>query len=209
MSKLLITWHGHSCFTVSADDYRIVFDPYAPGSVPGLSPLALTADQVLCSHEHHDHGFTGAVSLREPRAADSPFDILKIDTFHDDNGGAKRGPNRIHILQTDGLRIAHMGDLGCIPDSRQMEQLKNLDAVLIPVGGYYTIDADCAWDLVARLSPRIVIPMHYRSDIFGFAEIERLEEYPKRCNNLVTYDTDTIEITKDTKAQTAILKYCG
>ena len=51
--------------------------------------------------------------------------------------------------------------------------------------------------------------MHYRSDIFGFAEIERLEEYTKRCNNLVTYDTDTIEITKDTKAQTAILKYCG
>lgn len=209
MSKLTITWHGHSCFTVSANDYRIVFDPYAPGSVPGLSPLALTADQILCSHDHHDHACTDAVSLRETPAAGSPFDILKIDTFHDDDNGAKRGPNRIHILQTGDLRLAHLGDLGCIPNARQMEQLKNLDVILIPVGGYYTIDANCAWELIARLSPRVVIPMHYRSDTFGFPVIERLEEFTKRCNNIVTYDTDTMEITKDTRAQTAILKYCG
>ena len=65
MNKLTITWHGHSCFTISCNGYDVVLDPYAPGSVPGLPELSLTADMVLCSHEHSDHGYTQAVRIRE------------------------------------------------------------------------------------------------------------------------------------------------
>lgn len=205
MSNISITWHGHSCFTVSCDGYSIVLDPYAPGSVPGYPPLSLTANQVLCSHQHGDHGYTDAVSI-SGYEGQTPFHIQTIDTYHDDAKGTLRGTDRIHILEAAGLRIAHMGDLGCELEPEQMEKLKNLDAVLIPVGGYYTIDAAQARALVCALSPRVVIPMHYRSDTFGYDVIGRLEEYTKLCDDCVMYDTNTIVVDKDTKKQTAILK---
>ncbi len=101
MSKLTITWHGHSCFTISADGYDVVLDPYAPGSVPGLGDLSLTADMVLCSHEHSDHGFTDAVRIRTG-GAENPFQITKIDTFHDDASGSL---NRCGHLHRKHLRL--------------------------------------------------------------------------------------------------------
>lgn len=155
--SITITWHGHSCFSVSADGYSIVLDPYAPDSVPGLPPLSLSASQVLCSHGHSDHGYTDAVDLSAGKQG-SPFTVTVIQTFHDDQNGSLRGENRIHILEADGLRIAHLGDLGCTLEPGQMELLKDLDAIMIPVGGYYTIDAAQARALVEAVKPRIVIP---------------------------------------------------
>lgn len=206
MSKeqITITWHGHSCFTVTAGGYSIVLDPYAPESVPGLSALDLTADQVLWSHGHSDHCYPDAVHLTES-AKKNPFNILKIDTYHDDQKGKLRGENRIHILEFRGLRIAHMGDLGCMLTASQTEQLKRLDAVMIPVGGYYTIDAPQAKLVTHLLSPRVVIPMHFRSDTFGYPVIERLEEYTRLCKDVVNYDSNTITIDETTRPQTAVL----
>ena len=102
MNSISITWNGHSCFTVEKDGFSIVFDPYGPNTVPGLAPLSLTADMVLCSHEHGDHGYTDAVTLKHS-GTKNPFSITKIDTWHDPEQGALRGPNRIHILEADGL----------------------------------------------------------------------------------------------------------
>lgn len=204
MSKITITWHGHSCFMISSDGYDVVLDPYKPDSVPGLASLSLTADMTLCSHDHFDHGYTDAVCLRK-EGKKNPFTITVLDTFHDDAGGTLRGTNRIHILEADGLRIAHFGDLGCALNEEQTEQLKGLDAVLIPVGGYYTIDAAQAFELVQALSPRVVVPMHYRSDSFGFPVIARLEAFTSRCGNVINYDTNHIVIDKETVPQTAIL----
>ena len=84
MNSISITWNGHSCFTVEKDGFSIVFDPYGPNTVPGLAPLSLTADMVLCSHEHGDHGYTDAVTLRHS-GTKNPFSITKIDTWHDRN----------------------------------------------------------------------------------------------------------------------------
>ena len=108
MNSISITWNGHSCFTVEKDGFSIVFDPYGPNTVPGLAPLSLIADMVLCSHEHGDHGYTDAVTLKHS-GTKNPFSITKIDTWHDPEQGALRGPNRIHILESNGLKIAHMG----------------------------------------------------------------------------------------------------
>lgn len=205
MTSISVTWNGHSCFTIEKDGFSIVFDPYAPDSVPGLAPLSLTADMVLCSHEHSDHGFKEAVTIRQ-HSAENPFSITKIDTWHDPEHGALRGPNRIHILESDGLKIVHMGDIGCPLTREQKEMLKHPDIIMIPIGGYYTIDALQAKEMTDALEPRVIIPMHYRSDTFGYPVIGRLEEFTSLCRNVVKYDSSTLILAPDTKPQTAVLK---
>lgn len=203
MSNIIIQWHGHSCFSVTADNYTIVLDPFADGSVPGIGNIRPEANAVLCSHYHSDHGCAEVVTVTEKE--NCPFEILKIDTYHDDVQGTKRGENRIHILETDGIRIVHFGDLGCMLTSEQAELLKKADVLMIPVGGFYTIDAAQAKEIVSLLDPKVVIPMHYRSDTFGYPVIGRLEEFTKYYNNVVNYATDTLVIDENTKVQTAVL----
>ena len=155
-----ITWLGHSCFTVESQGYRIVLDPYKDGTVPGLAPVRVEADQVLCSHGHDDHCGTEGVSLRQGRP--SPFTVETIDTWHDDKNGAKRGPNTIHILSDGQCRVAHLGDLGCDLTPEQTDRLRSLTALLVPVGGFFTINATQAKKLAEEIAPTVVIPMHYR-----------------------------------------------
>ena len=107
---ITVRWLGHACFKVEKGAYSVVLDPYAPGSVPGLPDIRTDANLVLCSHGHSDHGCAEAVTLRP--AQDCPFSVTKIETFHDACGGTQRGPNTIHVLEADGVRIAHFGDQG-------------------------------------------------------------------------------------------------
>ena len=99
-----------------------------------------------------------------------------------------------------------MGDIGCPLTREQKDLLKHLDAILIPVGGYYTIDAAQAKAVVDDLAPRVVIPMHYRSDHFGYPVIGRLEEFTGLCRNVVEYDSNGLLLTAETRPQTAVLK---
>ena len=105
--------------------------------------------------------------------------------------------------------MAHLGDLGCTLEPEQMEKLKGLDALMIPVGGFYTIDAKQAKALVDQLQPRVTIPMHYRGDGFGYEVTGPLEDYLALCRdqNVVRYPGNTLELTPDTPAQTAVLTY--
>ena len=201
-----ITWHGHSCFSLETAAGTLVLDPYLDNYVPGLSPLKLTADQVLCSHGHGDHGAAQLVPLS---GRPTPFEVETLDTFHDPEQGTLRGKNTVHILSAEGLRVAHLGDLGCMPTPEQVETLKGLDAVLIPVGGFYTIDAAQAKALVDDINPRVVVPMHYRSDSFGFDVLGTVEDYAALCGNVVRHPGNTLELTADTPAQTALLTYQG
>ena len=199
-----LIWNGHSCFTLETAEGSVVFDPYRDGSVPGLSPIRLTADLVLCSHDHRDHGARELVGLtgRTPS-----FSVETISTFHDPEGGALRGPDTIHIVAAEGMRLAHLGDLGCIPTPEQLDRLRGLDVLLIPVGGYYTIDASQAQELVEELKPRIVVPMHYRSDTFGYEVIARLEDFLALRSDVVRYPGSALELTPHTPTQTAVLTY--
>ena len=211
MSKhIKIKWLGHACFKVIYDDYAILFDPFQPGSVPGLKPVDEAADLVICSHGHRDHGNTEAAKIRTPKAQ-NPFKISAIKCFHDNAGGSLRGDNKITVADVDGIRIAHFGDLGCELTRKQLAEIGPLDVAMIPVGGYYTIDAQGAKNLMELIGPRVIIPMHYRDDEagFGYDEISTLNEftllYP--VGDVIFYDEDSIEIDKDTKKQVAILKY--
>ena len=145
-----ITWHGHSCFEVEADGYRVVLDPYKDGSVEGLSPLSLEADAVLCSHSHGDHNAVEVVSMRKDNKT-CPFQVEILETYHDDVKGTKRGPNKIHILSLNGIRVAHFGDLGCSLSDSELETIGALDAAMIPVGGFYTISGEEAAELAEKL----------------------------------------------------------
>ena len=199
-----ITWLGHSCFRVESRGYTAVLDPYADGSVEGLLPVRETADLVLCSHEHGDHNARDLVTLREGKAP--VFRVETISTYHDDQKGAKRGPNTIHILDDGVFRAAHAGDLGCALSGEELEKLKGLDVLMVPVGGYYTIDAAQARALVNAVKPRIVIPMHYRGQGFGFDVLAELEDYTRLCGDVVYYGGSVLELTKDLPVQTAVLK---
>ena len=176
MASIQIQWLGHSCFRVECQGYAVVLDPFEPGSVPGLRDIQQTADQVLCSHQHHDHNYRAGVALRQDGPA-NPFTITALPSFHDGCGGAKRGPNTIHLLEAQGLRVAHLGDIGAMPAPDVVEQLQNLDAVLVPVGGFYTVGPKEAKEIVDALQARVVIPMHYRSDAFGFDVLAPVEDF--------------------------------
>lgn len=199
-----ITWLGHSCFAVESQGYRIVLDPYQDGSVPGLAPVRIEADQVLCSHGHSDHCGTEGVSLR--RGAPSPFTVETIDTWHDDKNGAKRGPNTIHILDDGQCRVAHLGDLGCDLTAAQKDTLRGLTALLIPVGGFFTINAAQARELAGELAPTVVIPMHYRGKGFGFPVIGKVDRFTKLCSNVIAYPGAGLELTPQISRQTAVLE---
>lgn len=136
-----ITWLGHSCFVVESAGWRVVLDPYYVETYPALH---IEADEALCSHGHRDHDFLEAVTLLGRDKSESPFTVETVSTFHDDKKGSLRGENAIHILRAEGMTLVHCGDLGHELNEEQLAAVKGCDALLIPVGGYYTIDAKTA-----------------------------------------------------------------
>ena len=199
-----LIWHGHSCFTVETADGSAVFDPYADGMVPGLQPLAVTGDAVFCSHRHDDHNAVEKVTL-----TGKPFtaQVETIPCYHDGKRGLQRGKNTIHILSAEGMRVAHLGDLGHGLKGAALDKLRGVDALLIPVGGFFTIDAATANELAKAVAPRVVVPMHYRLGGMGFDVLSELSAFTSLRSDVVEYDTNTLELTADTPAQTAVLRY--
>lgn len=169
-----LTWYGHACFLVETAEGSLVFDPYEPGSVPGLSLPPLKADAVVCSHGHRDHCHSAGVTLSGRKPG---FRLRSIPCFHDDRGGALRGENRITVLEAEGKRLAHLGDLGHALTAEQLAALGEVDVLLIPVGGYYTIGADTAAELVGAIRPKLCIPMHYSGPGFGYDVIGPVENF--------------------------------
>ena len=199
-----LIWHGHSCFSVEAAGCTAVFDPYGDGSVPGLAPLRLTADAVFCSHGHGDHNARELITLS---GRDFPLPVEEIPSYHDDRLGMLRGRNTIRILSAEGLRVAHLGDLGHMPSKKALAALRGVDALLIPVGGHFTIDALTARTVADAIAPRVVIPMHYRLGGMGYEVIGTLDQFTALCRDVRVYETNTFELGADTPAQTAVLTY--
>ena len=200
---MIIQWNGHSCFTLKTAQGTVVLDPYAPGSVPGLPPLKLTADAVLCSHGHADHNYVQGVELSGRPCG---VQVEALPCFHDGARGAKRGSNLILILSAEGMRVAHLGDLGHDLELEQLEKLRGADVLMIPVGGFYTIDAEQAHQIVEELRPRIVLPMHYRGEGFGYEVLSPVGDFlALTVGPVERYPGSSLEVTKDTPAQTAVL----
>lgn len=204
-----ITWLGHSCFKLESSDGTLIFDPYENGRIPGYAflPKDLSADKVLCSHAHRDHSASELVALSGGKFSGK---ITTAAGWHDDIGGAKRGENIMTLVETEGLKVIHLGDMGCELSAEQKRLFNAPDVLMLPVGGYYTVEPELAFKTARELGARVVLPMHYRGSGFGYYEIGTLEDYLALCTdeNIVRYDTNSIEIDRGTQKQTAVLKYC-
>jgi len=200
-----LTWHGHSCFTIRTAQGSVCVDPYADNYIPGYGAIRPEADAVFCSHGHNDHGNAAAVRLSGNPCG---VGVETISTFHDEVQGAKRGPNLIHIFSAEEMKVVHLGDLGCELEAEQAAALTGADVLLIPVGGFYTIDAAQAAALVEQLRPRVVVPMHYKGESFGYEVIGPVDDFLALCKGTVkVLDSNEFEITPDTPAQTVVPKF--
>lgn len=200
-----ISWLGHACFMVEHDGYRVVIDPLC--DVPGCRNTSAEAEEVLCSHDHFDHNYRKGVALQLSK--DSPFTVETVKTFHDEQRGALRGDNTIHILRAGGMKLVHLGDLGHPLSGAQAESLRGCDVLLIPVGGTYTVDGDTAAEIVKSLQPRVTIPMHYRGDSFGFDNINTLEPFLAHFTPEEVHfaDSSSVELTADTPCGVIVLAF--
>ena len=179
---MIITHPGHAMFLLETDSgVRIVTDPVDEESGYSVAPLA--ADIVTVSHGHHDHACVEKVTgdpmiVRE--AGVSTLDDVRVTcvpSWHDREQGAKRGPNLLTLIEADGLRVAHLGDLGHLPTPEQLSALKPVDVLMIPVGGFFTIDAAEAKKTAELLAARVIIPMHYRTDATASWPIAPVENF--------------------------------
>jgi len=173
-----IEWLGHSCFRINNS---LIIDPYKDGSVPGYDQLRISADKVICTHEHADHAGRECISLT---GEECPLKIREVMSWHDDKNGALRGPNTIFIVECDGEKLVHLGDLGHFPNNDQLAAIKDVDYLLIPVGGHYTIDGAIATIICESARPKIAIPMHYRWDKYGYREISTVDVFMKAMRDI-------------------------
>ncbi len=175
-----LQWLGHAGFLLtSSQGTRILIDPPSAGTGYAIAPIA-DVDAVLVTHEHFDHNdvglATGSPLILRGLTSDgwNTIDQMVKDVriysvspaspvYHDNQQGAQRGRNTIFILEVDGLRLAHFGDQGHVLTPEIIQAIGAVDVVLIPVGGYYTIDATEATQVVGQLNPLVVIPMHYKT----------------------------------------------
>ena len=200
MSNVRVTWLGHSCFRLASRERSIVLDPYGDGTVPGLPPLRQVADAVFCSHGHSDHNAKALVELI-PRSG-SPLEA-RVEAFvapHDHHMGEKRGMTWVRIFHFGELRVAHLGDLGCMPDENLLRALTGVDLLLIPIGGYYTMDAKEALEIVEKTKPRVVVPMHYRAEDFGFDVIDTLDTFAAGFDTVTELPGPHFLLTADSPA---------
>lgn len=199
---MIITWLGHSCFKlqdkIGPDGITVITDPY--GKEYGLKLPSCEADIVTSSHNHDDHNNIGALR-GNPFLIDcaGEYDVKNVliegvHSFHDDNKGADRGSNIIYRFEIDDISIVHLGYLGHILESSQLEKLAGTDILLIPIGGTYTLNAKQAVEVISQIEPRIVIPMQYKTDDLKL-DIDGLDKFVKEMGITPSYE-EKLKISK-------------
>jgi L-ascorbate metabolism protein UlaG (beta-lactamase superfamily) len=198
---LQVRWHGHSCFEIT-NDIKIVTDPHDGRSI-GIPTPHIAGDIILVSHDHYDHNSVKTVEKEnskiitdERKRNISDVQIKGITSFHDGNQGEKRGKNIIFKFSLDDITFCHLGDLGHILDDESTEKIGDVDILFIPVGGNFTIDADQAWNVVEKIKPKIVVPMHYK--IGGLSiPIDGVEGFLGKKQHKIFKVGNEVEINKD------------
>ena len=208
-----IIWHGQSCFEIIAsqqkgEQVKIIIDPFSEDI--GLKLPKLEADILLTTHEHHDHNDAKAIGgpatgsgQATPFLIEGPGEyerkdifIQGISSFHDEKNGAERGMNTIYTLEAEEMRLCHLGDFGEKELSpEQLEKIGDIDILMAPVGGTYTIDAKGAAKIISQIEPRIVIPMHYRLPKLS-VKIDELEPFLKEMGRKLAEPQEKLLIKK-------------
>lgn len=177
----------------------VITDPFPPDL--GYSLGKHNADIVTLSHQHPSHAYTHGIS-GEPRIIKGPGEyeisgvlIIGIATFHDTQGGQTRGKNTVYVMEIDGITLCHLGDLGHVLTSEQVEEIGDIDVLLLPVGGVSTINAAMAAEVMRQLEPKAVVPMHYKTP-FLKRELDPVEMFLKEMGMDQIEPRPKLNITK-------------
>lgn len=181
-----IKWYGHSAFLITSDQgVKIITDPYESGAYGGQLSYGKIRDQAdiaLTSHDHADHNDTkslpGSPEIIKGSKTAKGISFKGISTYHDPSKGSERGPNTIFTFSVDGIQVCHLGDLGHILSEKELNEIGPIDLLLVPVGGYFTIDPNEAARVAEQIKPKVLIPMHYKTAKCGFP-IAPVEDFLK------------------------------
>ncbi len=208
-----ISWLGHSCFRIKGSHATIITDPYPPDL--GYSLGKPTARIVTVSHQHPGHSYVGGIG-GEPKVVSGPGEyevsgvlIIGRTTFHDGEQGTKRGKNTVYLMDVDEVAVCHLGDLGHVLTTEQVETLDNVDVLLLPVGGVSTIDASMAAAIIRQVEPKVVVPMHYKTEAIN-RELEPVDRFLKEMGVKEIQPQPKLSFTKanlPTSTQVVLLEY--
>ena len=208
-----ITWLGHSCFRIKGKEVTVITDPCHPSL--GYSLSRLQANIVTLSHFHPGHSYTEAITS-EFRAIKGPGEyelggifITGIATWHDAVKGEKLGKNTVYLLEMDGMALCHLGDLGHLPSPELIEDMDDIDVLFLPVGGVSTIGSSTAAEIVRRLTPKVVIPMHYKTAALK-TELEPVDKFLKEMGVKEKVSQPKLSVNRSnlpTSTQIVVLDY--
>lgn len=202
-----VQWFGQSFFQfTSSIGSKLVIDPFDNTYFNYPIPKGLTADVLLVTHEHNDHNNIGIIG-GSPLICRSEKGVGRFErkditgtgtaAFHDESRGAERGKNTVYSFGMDGVRFCHVGDLGHLLDAEQLKSIGPVDVLLLPVGGYFTIDTGKLDKLVAQISPRIVVAMHFKTRYTPQLPIAAVDAYLKGKPSVKRLGSDSFAVSKD------------
>ena len=184
---------GHACYLIKGQNVSVVIDPYRNRSVPNLTLPHVEANYVLCTHDHYDHNAKELINII-PTNNELTYETITVP--HDHHNGEHRGLNNMYLLNIDGYRVLHTGDLGCIPHKDVLEKMQNVDIMLAPINGYYTISAKELKDIIDIVHPKVIIPMHYhkKENNSGYPDGEQIDTFKDLVKNYLEIDSYEAEV---------------
>lgn len=211
-----IKWLGHASFLITSDSgVRVITDPYSRGGGIDYGPIQEAAEVVTVSHKHQDHNNVGAVKGK-PIVVDAPgarnvngIEFHGVPSYHDGAKGAQRGPNIIFCFTVDGVRVCHLGDLGHELEAAKVREIGAVDVLLVPVGGFYTIDCLQACGVCEVLKPKVVIPMHVKTAKcdYPIAGVEDFLRGRKNVNRVAASETEIRKDALPSEMETVVLQH--
>ena len=210
-----VYWLGHSCFRIKGKGSTIVIDPFSPDM--GYNLGKVEADVVAVSHQHPGHNYVQGIG-GEHRVIAGPGEyeiggvfITGVASFHDDKSGELRGKNTMYLVEVDGVTVCHLGDLGHALSSKTVAELGSPDVLLLPVGGTSTIDAVVAAEVMRRLSPKWVVPMHYKTPGI-YRDLQTVDKFLKEVGIKDAVPQPKLSVSSSSSPvslQVALLDYPG
>jgi L-ascorbate metabolism protein UlaG (beta-lactamase superfamily) len=205
-----IKYYGHAAFLIASNQgTKIITDPYESGAFGGQLTYGQIKDQadiVLISHDHADHNETKSLPGSPQIVKESGSKTAKgisfkgISTYHDPSKGSERGTNTIFTFSIDGIQVCHLGDLGHTLSEKELNEIGQVDILLTPVGGFFTIDSNEATRVVEQIKPKVVIPMHFKTEKCAFP-IAPVEDFLKGKPSLKRLKSSEVSFEKNSLPQ--------
>jgi len=198
---MVITWYGHSCFKIQSGETVLITDPF--DRAIGLTPPRGQVNVVTISHGHYDHNNIESLASVNPFVVEGPgeyevkgINILGVSVYHDAKEGKERGESTAYVIEMEGIKICHLGDIGQPKlSNEQLELIDGIDVLMVPIGGTYTVNGEEAADIINQIEPKIVIPMHYK--ILGLnIKFDGVEEFLKEMGVSKAQPVEKLTIKK-------------